>query len=69
MNRLDRMRARMARDREGRWVAGVCSGIARHLGIDVAFIRAGVVIAGIFSWQVVLAVYLAAWILLPMREE
>lgn len=69
MNRLDRMRARMARDSEGRWVAGVCAGIARHLGIDAALIRAGVVIAGIFFWQVVLAVYLAAWILLPVRQE
>ena len=69
MNRLDRMRARLARDIDGRWVAGVCAGIARHLGIDVAFIRAAVVIAAIFAWKAVLAIYLAAWILLPTHEE
>lgn len=67
MNRLDRLRARLARDNEGRWVAGVCAGIARHLRIDPAFIRAGVVIVAIFAWQVVLAAYVAAWILLPVR--
>lgn len=69
MNRFDRMRARLARDSDGRWVAGVCAAIARYLGIDVAFIRAAVVIAGVFAWKVVLALYLAAWILLPLREE
>ena len=69
MNRFERLRTRLARDTEERWIAGVCAGIARHWGIDAAFIRAGVVVVGIFAWQVVLAVYVAAWILLPPREE
>ena len=69
MNRLERMRARLARDTEGRWIAGVCAGVARHLSVDPAFIRAGVVIAAIFAWKIVLAIYIAAWILLPARED
>ncbi|MEV4256432.1 PspC domain-containing protein, partial [Spirillospora sp. NPDC049652] len=33
-------RARLERARRGRLVAGVCRGLAEHLGIDVLLVRA-----------------------------
>ncbi len=69
MTRIDRIRAKLARDRKGGWIGGVCAGCARHFDIDPAFVRVGFVVAAIFSWKVALAAYAAAWILLPARDD
>lgn len=69
MNRLERIRTRLARDRKGGWIAGVCAGVAHHFNIDPAFIRVGLVVAAIFAWKIVLAAYVVAWVLLPGRDE
>ena len=69
MNRLERIRTRLARDRKEGWIAGVCAGVARYLNIDPAFIRVALVVAAIFAWKVVLATYIVAWVLLPNRDE
>ena len=55
MSRLDRIRAKLARDRKRGWIGGVCAGIARHFGIDPAFLRVGFVVAAVFSWKLTLA--------------
>lgn len=69
MSRIDRIRAKLARDRKGGWIGGVCAGCARHFDIDPAFVRVGFVVGAIFSWKVALAVYAVAWILLPARDD
>ena len=69
MNRLERVRANLARDRKTGWIAGVCAGMARYFNIDPAFVRVALVVAAIFAWKVVLAAYVVAWMLLPNRNE
>jgi phage shock protein PspC (stress-responsive transcriptional regulator) len=63
MNDL-RMR-NLVRRRDDRMVAGVCSGIADYLGVDVTLVRLLAVVAAIFSLGAVIVAYVAAWILMP----
>lgn len=69
MSAFDRIRHRLARDRRAGWFAGVCAGLARYFDTDPAFFRVGFVVGCLFSWQVGLAVYVVAWVLLPARER
>ena len=69
MNRLERIRSNLARDRRRGWVADVCAGAARHFNIDPAFVRVGAVVLAVFSWKIALAAYVIAWILLPEADE
>lgn len=55
----------LARRRDDRMVAGVCSGIAAYLGVDVTLVRVLAVVALVFSAGAALVAYLAAWILMP----
>jgi phage shock protein PspC (stress-responsive transcriptional regulator) len=54
----------LVRRSRGRMIAGVCSGIAEHFGIDPILVRIGFVIAVFFGGSGVLA-YVAAWLLIP----
>lgn len=54
---------------EGRKVAGVAMGLARHLGADVRLIRIVFVAATILGSGAGLLAYLALWALLPMDPE
>ncbi len=56
---------RIARPRDQRMVAGVCSGIADYLRLDPTVVRLLVVVAAIFSGGALALAYLAAWILMP----
>ena len=49
-------------------VAGVCSGIADHFGIDPILVRIGFVVASVFGGAGVVA-YVAAWIFIPEEDE
>ena len=69
MNRFDRIRANLARDPKRGWIGGVCAGIARRFNIDAAFVRVGFVVAAVFAWQLALAAYAVAWILLPTQRD
>lgn len=69
MSAFDRIRHRLARDRRAGWFAGVCAGLARYFDTDPAFFRVGFVVGCLFAWQVGLAVYVVAWVLLPVRER
>ena len=59
---------RLVRRLDGRMVAGVCSGIADYIGVDVNLVRLGFVVASFIGFIGVLA-YLAAWVILPEEGE
>jgi phage shock protein PspC (stress-responsive transcriptional regulator) len=57
-------RGRLVRPREGRWIAGVCAGIADRFGMSRNVVRA------LFVLSIVLpgpqfVIYIALWILIP----
>ncbi len=56
------------RKREGRIVAGVCTGLADYLGIDATLIRLGFAVLTIFGFSGVL-LYLIAWVVMPDEGE
>lgn len=57
------------RDAEGRWFGGVCSGLARRLGVDPILIRAAAIVLA-FVGGIGLTVYVLLWLLLPdLRGE
>ena len=60
---------RLVRARKGRLLAGVCSGIAEYVGIDVTVIRLIFVAVGVVTFGVGVLIYLAAWILIPEEGE
>ena len=55
---------RLYRTREGRIVAGVCSGIAAYFGIDSTLVRLAFAVFTIFGGAGIL-IYLLAWIVIP----
>ena len=54
----------LERAREGRKIAGVCMGFARHLDVDVTLIRLLTLVGSIFTGIGFIA-YLIAWIVIP----
>jgi phage shock protein PspC (stress-responsive transcriptional regulator) len=56
---------RLVRRRDDRMVAGVCSGLAEHLGMDATLMRIIAVAAVVLTGGAALVAYLAAWILMP----
>lgn len=57
-------RHRLVRPRDDRMVAGVASGIARHVGLDPSFVRVAFVVLTLAGGSGVLA-YLIAWLVIP----
>ena len=56
---------RLDRRRDDRMVAGVCSGVAAYLGVDVTLVRLLTVIGAIISFGTVAIAYLVGWVLIP----
>jgi signal transduction histidine kinase len=57
----------LRRDRQNGWLGGVCAGIARRYGIDLALVRLAFVIAtAAFGFG--LAFYLLAWLVIPAGD-
>jgi phage shock protein PspC (stress-responsive transcriptional regulator) len=56
---------RLTRRSNDRMIAGVCSGVADYLGLDVTLVRLLAVVAAVFSVGTVAVAYIAAWILMP----
>ena len=54
----------IVRSRDGRWFAGVATGVARWLGVDPLVVRAGFILFSIF-FGMGLALYLVLWLLMP----
>jgi phage shock protein PspC (stress-responsive transcriptional regulator) len=59
---------RLLRRRDGRMVAGVCTGLAAYFGIDVNLVRLGFGIFSIF-YGLGLLIYAIAWAILPEEGE
>ena len=59
---------RLLRRRDGRRVAGVCTGLAAYLGIDANLVRLAFGLFTVFYGLGIL-VYLAAWAVLPEEGE
>lgn len=55
----------LRRSREDRKVAGVCSGLARYLGVDVTLVRIGMLILALWPPGVGIIAYLVCWIVMP----
>ena len=57
------------RSRRGRWVAGICAGLARRLGWRVSVVRTIWAICTVIPVLPGLPAYLVLWILLSVEEE
>lgn len=57
------------RDRTGRRVAGVCSGLAREFGIPATPIRLAFVLLTLFGAFPGVIVYVVLWAVMPYRDE
>jgi phage shock protein PspC (stress-responsive transcriptional regulator) len=55
----------LRRSRSDRMVAGVCGGIARHLGVDAAVVRIVLVAATILGFGAGALLYAACWLIIP----
>jgi phage shock protein PspC (stress-responsive transcriptional regulator) len=58
----------LARVEDGRWLGGVCAGLARARGLPVGRLRAAFVLAALAGGLGVL-VYLACWLIVPAEGE
>lgn len=57
---------RLVRVKEGAWIAGVLSGVARWLGWDPTAVRVAFVLCSILSTAIPgLLVYLVLWAIMP----
>jgi phage shock protein PspC (stress-responsive transcriptional regulator) len=61
---LNRERRRLRRGYHGRWVAGVATGLADYVDVDVVVVRIGLVALTVMG-GVGVPLYLAAWLLVP----
>src|SRR4051794_12679516 len=59
---------RLERPREGRMIAGVSAGIARHLNIDPTLVRLAFIVVAV-AGGVGLAAYFAAFLLIPEEGD
>jgi phage shock protein PspC (stress-responsive transcriptional regulator) len=58
---------KLVRPRRGRWIAGVCAGIADRSGVSRALVRALFVVSIILPGPQFL-VYIALWIFIPSED-
>lgn len=56
-------RPELARPIDGRWIAGVCAGLAVHLGVDVRLVRVGAILLALAGIGIL--AYLLLWIFVP----
>ena len=59
---------RLVRVRQGRMVAGVCTGLAAYFGVDVNLVRLAFGVITIF-YGLGLLLYVVAWAILPEEGE
>ena len=60
------MTRRLARPRDDRWIAGVCSALARRFGVSSSVMRLIFVVSCLLPGPQFL-IYLAMWILIPAK--
>lgn len=54
----------LVRSRDGRWLGGVCRGIAARYGVDPLLVRLGLILSLFLPGPQVIA-YAALWVLMP----
>lgn len=59
---------RLLRIRQGRMVAGVCTGLAAYFGVDVNLVRLAFGVLTVF-YGIGLVLYVIAWAILPEEGE
>jgi phage shock protein C len=59
---------RLYRTRDGRIVAGVCSGLAVYFGVDATLVRLVFGVLSVFGGTGIL-LYLAGWLVIPDEVE
>ena len=60
--------SRLVRPRDNRWIAGVCSGLARRFGWNANLVRLLFVISCVLPGPQFL-IYLVLWILMPNEDR
>jgi len=55
------------RRREGKMIAGVCTGLAEEWGISVTIVRLAFILAAVFGGMFSVPVYLALWVIMPVE--
>ncbi len=58
----------ITRRRQGRWLGGVCAGLATGFGLSPSAVRVGVVLLALAAGPPVAIGYLAAWAFLPTQD-
>jgi phage shock protein C len=59
----------LVRSREGRMVAGICSGVAGFFGWDVTLVRVVVAVVSVLTGGAGVLAYLVAWAIIPVEGE
>lgn len=59
---------RLVRPRDNRWIAGVCSGLARRFGVSPGVMRLLFVISCLLPGPQII-VYLVLWIIIPNEDR
>jgi phage shock protein C len=65
----DRNTKVLTRPRDGRTLAGVCTGIAGYLGLDVTLVRVLWAVIAVLTGGAGVLAYLAAWIIIPDGQK
>ncbi|GAA0405920.1 hypothetical protein Acor_41110 [Acrocarpospora corrugata] len=58
----------LRRRKDGKVIAGVCSGVGNYVGIDPNILRVGLAIASLFGGLGV-GIYAVAWLLIPDQDK
>ncbi len=58
--------SQLVRPRQGRWIAGVCAGLADRFGVSRGMVRLGFVIFGLVGAGEV--AYIVAWVIMPKED-
>ncbi len=60
---------RIRRDTSEGMLAGVAAGLARHLAVDVVWVRLAFVLTTVLAGGLGLVAYIAAWIIIPEGDD
>lgn len=58
---------RLARRTDDKWIAGVCSGVAAYLDVDVTVVRLLTLLGAIFGLGSIVVVYVVLWAVMPQQ--
>jgi phage shock protein C len=59
----------LRRTREGRMIAGVCSGAAEYMGVDANILRLALAVLTVVTAGTGAAIYVAGWLLIPEEGQ